>query len=127
MRFFSSGIHSQVSCQYSEFKSYDVPFAGNDDSITMTQQTTSCHILIESLNLSQWGDLSTLFSQIEHQPYAMLFDSAGSTAGRYHMMMWAPRYVIESKSGQTRVTDTRDNTSETLALPRLQPLSIMLT
>ncbi len=120
MRFFSSGIHSQVSCQYSEFNSYDVPFAGNDDSITMTQQTTSCHILIEPLSPSQWGDLSTLFSQIEYQPYAMLFDSAGSAAGRYHMMMWAPRYVIESKSGHTRVTDTRDNTSQQLALAPLK-------
>ena len=63
-------------------------------------------LLVSELDTEQ--PFTRLFEQVQHLPYAMLFDTSGGDArfGRYNIMVWSPVVIVESKNGQTRVTVT---------------------
>lgn len=66
-------------------------------------------LFISELDTTQ--PFTHLFEQVQHRPYAMLFDTSGGDArfGRYNIMVWSPAVIVESKNGNTRVTVTDSN------------------
>ncbi|MEG3767908.1 aminodeoxychorismate synthase component I [Alteromonas sp. 14N.309.X.WAT.G.H12] len=75
------------------------------------QSTT---LLIETVNSEL--PFSTLFSRVAHQPYALLFDSAGEYGelGRFKIMVWDPVLCIESRGGKTILVDHKNHTEQHL-------------
>ncbi|MBU3022930.1 aminodeoxychorismate synthase component I [Aestuariibacter sp. A3R04] len=51
--------------------------------------------------------LTELFVQLSSKPYATLFDSAESDAGRFSIAVWDPVTVIEARQGKVTITNTK--------------------
>lgn len=62
-------------------------------------------LLISPVAADIADNIYTLFAQVEHSPYAMLLDSAASRAGRYHIMVWRPRFVVTASHPDVTITD----------------------
>lgn len=68
-------------------------------------------LLIEPLDYEQ-DTFYTLFAQVEQQPYSMLLDSAADTDGRYHIMVWSPRWVVTAANNEVIVRDCHTDKTE---------------
>ena len=67
-------------------------------------------LLIEPLEYKK-NTLYTWFAQVEQQPYSMLLDSAADTDGRYHIMVWSPRWIVTAKNNEVTVRDCNAGTT----------------
>ncbi|WP_018981727.1 aminodeoxychorismate synthase component I [Salinimonas chungwhensis] len=65
-------------------------------------------LIIEPIRSHQ--SIYQLFEQVEQQPYAMLLDSG--SAGRFHIMLWSPAWVVSAKADSVWVEDRHNNRVE---------------
>lgn len=69
-----------------------------------------------ALNCDNTPVFNRLFEQISAQPYAILFDTSGSSKsdGRFNIMAFSPTAVIEAKGEQTELIDLNTSSRQRL-------------
>lgn len=92
----------------------------------MSQPKTDFSLFIDIVALPDGQNIQQFFSKIQHQSWSMLLDSANSTAGRYHIMLWQPETLVTAKDGKVWVEKPALNEKTESALTPLACVDEMM-